>query len=63
MHGYYYRLAFLHTINLQVIISSRALAWEGDYEMMPVCMCVRVCVLVLVSQADFSKTTAATDFL
>ena len=25
-------------------ISRRALAREGDYEMMPVCACVRVCV-------------------
>ena len=29
---------------LQLIISRRALAREGDYEMMPVCACVRVCV-------------------
>ena len=27
-----------------IFISRRALAWEGDYEMMPVCACVRVCV-------------------
>ena len=27
-----------------IIISRRALAWEGDYEMMPVCACVRACV-------------------
>ena len=26
------------------IISRRALTREGDYEMMPVCACVRVCV-------------------
>ena len=26
------------------IISRRALAQEGDYEMMPVCACVRVCM-------------------
>ena len=45
------------------IISRRALAREGDYEMMPVCSCVRACVRALVSHADFSKTTAATDFL
>ena len=38
-----------------VIISRRALARQGDYEMMPVCACV--------SHADFSKTTTATDFL
>ena len=31
----------------------------GDYEMMPVCACMRA----LVSHTDFSKTTAATDFL
>ena len=31
--------------------------------MMPVCACVRVCVRVLVSHTDFSKTTTATDFL
>ena len=42
-------------------ISRRALAREGDYEMMSVCACVRACVCVLVSHADFSKT--ATDFL
>ena len=28
----------------KIIISRRALAREGDYEMMPVCACVRVCV-------------------
>ena len=37
------------------IISRRALAREGDYEMMHVC--------ALVSHVDFSKTTTATDFL
>ena len=42
-----------------IIISRRALAWEGDYEMMNVCTCVRA----LISHADFSKTTTATDFL
>ena len=26
--------------NLLIFISRRALAWEGDYEMMPVCACV-----------------------
>ena len=46
-----------------IIISRRALAREGDYEMMPVCACVRACVRALVSHADFSKTTTATDFL
>ena len=54
-----------------LVISRRALAREGDYEMMPVCVCVRgcvracvhVCVRALVSHADFSKTTTATDFL
>ena len=46
-----------------VIISRRALAREGDYEMMSVCACVRACVRALVSHADFSKTTTATDFL
>ena len=50
-----------------IFISRRALAREGDYEMMPVCACVRACVCAcvraLVSHADFSKTTAATDFL
>ena len=30
--------------------------------MMPVCACVRACVHALVSHADFSKTTTATDF-
>ena len=44
-----------------IIISRRALAREGDYEMMPVC--VRACMRALVSHADFSKTTTATDFL
>ena len=46
-----------------IIISRRALARKGDYEMMSVCACVRACVRVLVSHADFSKTTTATDFL
>ena len=47
----------------RIIISRRALAREGDYEMMPVCACVRACVHALVSHADSSKTTTATDFL
>ena len=46
-----------------LIISRRALAREGDYEMMPVRACVRACVRALVSHADSSKTTTATDFL
>ena len=46
-----------------LFISRRALAREGDYEMMPVCACVRACVRALVSHADSSKTTTATDFL
>ena len=46
-----------------LVISRRALAREGDYEMMSVCACVRACVRALVSHADFSKTTTATDFL
>ena len=33
---------------MQFIISRRALAREGDYEMMPVCACVRACVRVCV---------------
>ena len=40
------------------IISRRALAREGDYE-----MSVCACVCALVSHADFSKTATATDFL
>ena len=31
-----------------LVISRRALAREGDYEMMPVCSCVRACVRVCV---------------
>ena len=46
-----------------VIISRGALARQGDYEMMSVLACVRVCVRALVSHADFSKTTTATVFL
>ena len=38
------------------IISRRALAREGDYEM-------SVCVRAFVSHADFSKTVTATEFL
>ena len=38
-----------------LVISRRALAQQGDYEMMR--------VRALVSHADFSKTTTATDFL
>ena len=48
---------------IYLVISRRALAREGDYEMMPVCACVRACVRALVSHADSSKTTTATDFL
>ena len=44
-----------------IFISRQALAWEGDYEMMPVR--VRVGVRMLVCHADFSKTTTATDVL
>ena len=44
---------------LVLVISRRALAREGDYEMMSVCACVRA----LVSHADFSKTATSTDFL
>ena len=52
-----------HSSFIHFIISRRALAREGDYEMMPVCACVRACVRALVSHADSSKTTTATDFL
>ena len=49
---------------VQSLVTSRqALAREGDYEMMPVCACVRACVRAMVSHADSSKTTTATDFL
>ena len=54
-----------HSIT-SLVISRQALAREGDYEMMPLCACVRlacVCVRALVSHANFSKTTTATDFL
>ena len=34
----------------KLIISRRALAREGDYEIMPVCACVRVCMCWLVTQ-------------
>ena len=52
----YFLLDSLFTMSF--VISRQALAREGDYEMMPVCACLRVCV----SHADFSKTTTATDF-
>ena len=55
-------LKLKHRFERFFIISRRALAREGDYEMMPVCACVRACVRVLVSHADSSKTTTATDF-
>ena len=45
------------------IISHRALALEGDYEMMPVCAFMHGWVGACVSHADFSKTATATDFL
>ena len=48
---------------VKLFISRRALAREGDYEMMPVCACVRACVRALVSHVSSSKTTTATDFL
>ena len=50
---------FKTSLLIRFIISRRALAREGDYKMMSVCACVRA----LVSHADFSKTTTATDFL
>ena len=34
--------------DILIFISRRALAREGDYEMMPVCSCVRACVRVCV---------------
>ena len=54
---------WVNFVVIPVIISRRALAREGNYEMMSVCACVRECVCALVSHADFSKTTTATDFL
>ena len=61
-----FNVPVLHKVH-SLFISRRALAQEGDYEMMPVraCVraCVRVCVRALVSHADSSKTTTATDFL
>ena len=36
-------------ISDSIFISRRALAREGDYEMMSVCACVRECVRVCVS--------------
>ena len=53
----------LNVFMVDIFISRLALAREGDYEMMPVCACVRACVRALVSHADSSKTTTATDFL
>ena len=53
------RSSHMRSALTKIFISRRALAREGDYEMMPVCVCVRA----LVSHADFSKTTTATDFL
>ena len=44
----------------KIFISRQALARDGDYEMMSVRACL--CVRALVSHADFSKTTTATDF-
>ena len=32
-----------------LVISRRALAREGDYEMMPVCACVRACMCACIS--------------
>ena len=37
------------TVRHWFIISRRALAREGDYEMMPVCACVRLCVRACIS--------------
>ena len=58
-----FMLNLVFNTKLHFFISRRALAWEGDYEMMPVCVCVCACVHALVCHADFSKTTTATDFL
>ena len=37
-------LCFVSFVDITIIISRRALAREGDYEMMSVCACVCVCV-------------------
>ena len=69
MQTFFNRDTFLKFYNelFHFIISRRASAREGDYEMMPVCACVHACVCAcvraLVSHADFSKTTTSTDFL
>ena len=47
-----------HRMGRNIFISHRPLAREGDYEMMPVCACMRA----LLCHAHFSKTTTATDF-
>ena len=45
---FFFKFFYLHiiccTLQVNIIISRRALAREGDYEMMPVCACVRACV-------------------
>ena len=52
-----YQLVFSHSETylplvrhvIFIFISRRALAREGDYEMMPVCACVRACVCACVN--------------
>ena len=41
-------LEFLWKWKMSFIISCRALAREGDYEMMSVCACMRACVCACV---------------
>ena len=54
-------IAFGHRCVLGLVLSRQALSREGDYEMMPVCACMYgcmcTCMPVLVSHADFPKTT------
>ena len=49
-------------VSLLIFISRRALAWEGDYEMMPVCACVRACVTGSQTRAKIMVASRTSNF-
>ena len=54
------RIAKLTSAYTLLIISRRALAREGDYEMMPVCACVSACVRACVLLLRYNRLPCGT---